>query len=88
MNNSLEYIWGMLVQEEPIMCGNAETKKLRRILSEHDDKLRKKLDKKHIEELDSYLDCLSKLHAICEEQAFIMGVRFATDYLLRALYMD
>ena len=35
-----------------------------------------------------YDNCLNEISDICERKAFIKGIRFATQYLIEAIYGD
>lgn len=67
---------------------NDEERKMLDILITKEEKLYAKLNEEQREVLKNYEDCLGEISSISEKEAFIEGIRFATAYLMEALYRD
>ena len=85
MNNVLENLWYSHQQESP-MEDSEEMKQLVKAVVKCENELKKQLSKEQWDLFQQYDKCLGEMNCISEMQAFVKGVRFATVYLLEALY--
>lgn len=86
MRQTLEDLWHSYLMEK-----NEQSKEEREAISklvEHEGKLRATLNAEQLEMLETDDFCFSEIAYISERDAFIKGVRFATRYLIEALYGD
>ena len=84
MGQTLEDLWGTYLME-----GNEQSKEEREALSklvENEGKLRATLNTEQLEMLETDDRYFSEIAYFSERDAFIKGVRFATRYLIEALY--
>ena len=65
-----------------------EEKKILRTLIEYENDLHSKLNDEQKNSLKNYEDYLDKLSDISSRDAFIKGIRFATIFLIEALYIE
>ena len=65
-----------------------EEKKILRTLIEYENDLHSKLNDEQKNSLKNYEDYLDKLSDISSRGAFIKGIRFATIFLIEALYIE
>ena len=83
MKKTLENLWYTYQIEHPFEQ-NDEKKKFLNILVKEEENLHKSLNEEEIEMLERYDNCLNEIRAISECEAFIAGIRFATQYLIEA----
>ena len=87
MEKTLKDLWNSY-QAENLLKNSAEGKKALGKLIVSEEKLNKHLTDNQKELLKAYDNCLNEISDICERKAFIKGIRFATQYLIEAIYGD
>lgn len=85
MKKTLETVWDWY-ETENAMVRSEEKEEIVKTLLPTEQALRAELTEEQRERLDQIKDCLYQMQGISEKEAFVHGVRFATAYLLDALY--
>lgn len=83
MPKLLESLWYNYISQESVRTDelNAVSEKI----SHSREFLMGDLNNTQKEALLEYEDCLNELHAVCEKDAFVRGIRFAVRFLLDAV---
>ncbi|MBQ2726269.1 MAG: hypothetical protein IJF78_11235 [Clostridia bacterium] len=84
MNKLLESLWYDYISQEPGRLSD-ELRAVRCELRVKEDALFGELNNTQKSALLEYEDCLNELHAVCEKDAFVRGIRFAVRFLLDAV---
>ena len=87
MREDLENLWYSYIVE----TGTVRTEQERAIiknLSEIDEQFRAKLNQEQIALLEEYDKAFTATYSLLEKDAFVKGVRFATRFLVEALYEE
>lgn len=87
MNKTLEDLWYSYQTENP-NDPVSEKKHLAAALNSAGQRLRADLTDEQKEALENYEECLNEIGGIAEREAFIKGVRFATKFLIEAMYEE
>ncbi len=85
MQKVLENLWYFYQQESP-MEDSQEIKQLLNALEKSESGLKNELSEDQWNLFQQYDKILGEIDCILEMDAFVKGVRFATAYLLEALY--
>ena len=83
----IEDLWYSYILENT-MKQTTEEKKILRSLVKYEEELESILGEKQKTAFKHYEDYLDKLHSVFERNAFIEGIRFATLFLIEALYKN
>ena len=87
MNPFLEHIWNSLQMQDPYEQSH-EKRQLIHEMNQKQAQLRAELDETHLalfEKCSHYADLVQD---IAEREAFIQGIRFATQFLAAGFYND
>ncbi len=87
MREDLENLWYSYIVE----TGTVRTEQERAIiknLSEKDEQFRAKLNPEQIASLEEYDKAFTATYSMLEKDAFVKGIRFATRFLVGALYEE
>ncbi|MBO5356084.1 MAG: hypothetical protein J6B09_08465 [Clostridia bacterium] len=87
MKKILEDLWKSY-QMENLLKNSTEGQEILQKLIMNEEILNEHLTDKQKEFFKAYDNCLSEISDICERMAFIKGIRFATQYLIEAIYGD
>lgn len=87
MSKMLENLWDSDPMED-FVERNEEKKRILDQLIINEEKLRANLDEEQAEMLKICEDCLNDISAIDEKEAFMKGIRFATRFMVEALYKN
>lgn len=82
MKYTLDYIWEC-IECEKIYANNQEKETITK-LADIEDKLSSDLNDKQKDLLKDFTDAISDLSYLERKEAFIQGVKFATQFLLNA----
>ncbi len=85
MKKALENLWYSYQMENPVKYDEKENQAVDRLIAA-EKVLHQHLNGEQKEMLKKYEDCLDEMSGICEKNAFVKGVRFATEFLLEVLY--
>ena len=80
---TIQRLWEYIEAFEPDSI--EEERKAFTIVIQREESLEKTLNKEQKELLDIYRNSMYELDSICQCEAFVKGVRFATAYLLDAM---
>lgn len=84
MNKTLSDLWYYILEQHPFET-RAEAKELLDRAVEKEEALHATLTRQQKEYLKKYEDCLGELYDVYEKEAFIKGIRFATNFLMEAM---
>lgn len=85
MRTTLQTLWDWYQAENAGNVGEEE-KELSELLIESEKILLANLSEEQKDALERYTEYLNKISCLIEENAFIDGIRFASAYLIDALY--
>ena len=83
----LENLWYKYLIENSFAPDN-EINIIAKELTETEKKLKNALMPDNVDIFYRYEKCLSELNSISEKNAFIEGIRFASKFMIEALYPD
>ncbi|MBE6532189.1 MAG: hypothetical protein E7676_01615 [Ruminococcaceae bacterium] len=82
-NKPLQTLWEYIVALEPF--SSEEESKASGVVIQRLESLEKTLNQEQKELLNLYCDSIDELDSICQCEAFVKGIKFATSYLLAAI---
>lgn len=80
---TLHTLWEYIETFEPL--SSDEESKALKVVIQRVELLKKALNQEQKELLDLYCDSTDELNSICQCEAFVKGIKFATSYLLAAI---
>ena len=87
MQQNLESLWYSYIVENG-MVRTEQERAIIKNLSDNDEQFRSKLNQEQISLLEEYDKAFTATYSILEKDAFVKGIRFATRFLVEALYEE